>query len=85
VHDCAVLGLPDERWGETVAAVVASPVAAAGFGEELRARARESLAGYKVPRTVVVVEALPRTPTGKLELARARRILLDRTAPAGPP
>jgi acyl-CoA synthetase (AMP-forming)/AMP-acid ligase II len=56
-----------------VAAVVATPGAP---GErELQDWVRRTLAGYKVPRRIVLVERLPRTPTGKLEVARARRIV----------
>ncbi|MEU1180090.1 AMP-binding protein [Streptomyces sp. NPDC005820] len=73
VTDCVVVGVPDETWGERVAAVVAVTPAATATGEELRDWVRRSLAGYKVPRSVVVTEALPRTPTGKLEIAWARR------------
>jgi malonyl-CoA/methylmalonyl-CoA synthetase len=71
VAEVAVVGVPDERWGErVVAAVVARGPA---DPEALRAWARERLASYKVPRQVVVVEALPRNAMGKVmkpELAR---------------
>ncbi|ALE81109.1 acyl-CoA synthetase [Pseudonocardia sp. AL041005-10] len=74
VADCVVVGVPDPVWGERVTAVVASP----GAGPELPGRLRERvcavLAGYKVPRAVVVVDELPRTPTGKIEIARAREL-----------
>ncbi|OZM78042.1 AMP-binding protein [Pseudonocardia sp. MH-G8] len=73
VTDCAVVGVPDATWGERVAAVVAA-VPRPGLARELQDLARETLAGYKIPRTVVVVDRLPRTPTGKLELAWARRV-----------
>jgi acyl-coenzyme A synthetase/AMP-(fatty) acid ligase len=73
VTDAVVVGLPDDVWGEVVAAVVASPAAGPGFDEELRTWVRGTLAGYKVPRRLRVVAELPRTPTGKLELAWARR------------
>lgn len=64
VLEVAVIGVPDEKWGESVKAVVAleSPL---GDGE-LIAFARERLAGYKCPKSVDVVEALPRNPTGKV-------------------
>jgi 3-oxocholest-4-en-26-oate---CoA ligase len=75
VTDCAVVGVPDPTWGESVAAVVASPAAPAV--SELQDWVRRTLAGYKVPRRVVVVEQLPRTPTGKLEVARARAMLTE--------
>ncbi|MGW0838684.1 AMP-binding protein [Streptomyces sp. NPDC002787] len=72
VTDCVVVGVPDETWGERVGAVVAVAPGAATTGEELSDWVRRSLAGYKVPRSVVLTGALPRTPTGKLEVAWAR-------------
>ncbi|GAA0899356.1 AMP-binding protein [Pseudonocardia zijingensis] len=73
VTDCAVVGVPDPTWGETVAAVVATPGAPAE--RDLQDWVRRTLAGYKVPRRIVLVSQLPRTPTGKLELARARALV----------
>ncbi len=70
VGEVAVIGVPDERWGETVKAVVvladgagADPAALPG---ELIALCREHLAGYKRPTSVDVVGALPRNATGKV-------------------
>jgi 3-oxocholest-4-en-26-oate---CoA ligase len=80
VTDASVVGVPDETWGERVVAVVAT-VNAALTSEELRSAVRQRLAGYKVPRAVILLPALPRTPTGKLELARVRGIASD-AAPA---
>lgn len=82
VTDCVVVGVPDETWGERVAAVVAVGPAATATGEELRDWVRRSLAGYKVPRAVVLTDVLPRTPTGKLEIAWARRTARN-AGPAG--
>ncbi|SFN11594.1 Acyl-CoA synthetase (AMP-forming)/AMP-acid ligase II [Streptomyces sp. cf124] len=82
VKDCVVVGVPDETWGERVAAVVAVGPAATTTGEELREWVRRSLAGYKVPRSVVLTDVLPRTPTGKLEIAWARRTAQN-AGPAG--
>ncbi|HYQ63443.1 AMP-binding protein [Actinophytocola sp.] len=71
VTDAVVVGVPDETWGERVAAVVAvSNPAVTG----LREHVRRHLAGYKVPRTVVLLTELARTPTGKVEIAWARRV-----------
>jgi 3-oxocholest-4-en-26-oate---CoA ligase len=79
VTDAAVVGVPDETWGECVVAVVATANGSLTSGE-LRDMVRRRLAGYKVPRTIVLLDRLPRTPTGKLEAAEVRRI-----AAAGPP
>jgi 3-oxocholest-4-en-26-oate---CoA ligase len=73
VTDAAVVGVADETWGELVVAVVATANGAL-TGEELREAVRRRLAGYKVPRRVVLLPRLPRTPTGKLEVAEVRRI-----------
>jgi acyl-CoA synthetase (AMP-forming)/AMP-acid ligase II len=83
VKDCVVVGVPDETWGERVAAVVAVPPGTTATGEELRDWVRRSLAGYKVPRSVVLTDVLPRTPTGKLEVAWARKTVQDADAGAG--
>jgi long-chain acyl-CoA synthetase len=66
VEEVAVIGVPDERWGETVLAVVIPRDGAVTTAEELVAFARERLAGYKLPRLVTFVDELPRTPTGKV-------------------
>jgi acyl-CoA synthetase (AMP-forming)/AMP-acid ligase II len=64
VEDCAVVGIPDEEWGQQVAAAVVSR--AAVDAEELKAFARQSLRGSKTPQLIVFVDALPYTETGKL-------------------
>ena len=75
ITDAVVIGVPDETWGERVAAVVATPNTALAE-DEVQDWVRPSLAGYKVPRTIVLLPELPRTPTGKLELAWARETVL---------
>jgi acyl-CoA synthetase (AMP-forming)/AMP-acid ligase II len=76
VTDAVVVGVPDDTWGERVGAVVATANPAL-TDTELRDLVRRHLAGYKVPRSIVLRPALSRTPTGKLEIAWARRVLLD--------
>ncbi len=64
VAEVAVIGVPDEKWGEAVKAVVALEGEASE--KDLIAWAAERLAKYKCPKTVDVVDALPRNPTGKV-------------------
>ncbi len=73
VTDASVVGVPDETWGERVMAVVATANPALTEAG-LRDMVRQRLAGYKVPRGIVLLPSLPRTATGKLELSRVRRI-----------
>lgn len=65
VLDCLVVGLPDPRWSNKVVAVVALRSGATSDAAALRAHCREHLAGYKVPKDVVFVEAMQRSPAGK--------------------
>ena len=74
VADAIVVGLPDDRFGERVVAVVKPATGAAPTLEALQAHARQSLAGYKVPRALVLVEAVERTPAGKPDYKWAKEI-----------
>jgi acyl-CoA synthetase (AMP-forming)/AMP-acid ligase II len=66
VLEVAVIGVPDDTWGETVKAVVALKPDAQASAEELIGWCRERLAHYKCPTSVDLVGALPRNPTGKI-------------------
>jgi bile acid-coenzyme A ligase len=76
VADAVVIGLADDEWGERVHAVVqAADPAQPPSEDELRAHCRARLAAYKVPKTVELVERLPRTDAGKIrrsDLVRER-------------
>jgi acyl-CoA synthetase (AMP-forming)/AMP-acid ligase II len=66
VAACAVIGIPDERWGEAVHAVVVRATDATVTAEELRAHTKSLIAGYKVPRSVAFIDALPLSGAGKV-------------------
>jgi len=66
VKDAAVIGVPDERWGEVPKAVVVLKPGAMLDPHDLVGWARERLAAYKVPKTADIVAELPRNPTGKV-------------------
>lgn len=72
VREVVVVGLPDDKWGEVVAAFVARRKETAAEEAELIAFARERLAGYKVPKSVRFIDEVPKSPVGKL-LRRAVR------------
>ncbi|MCW5889902.1 MAG: AMP-binding protein [bacterium] len=72
VEDCIVVGVPDERWGEAIAAVVQPRGGAAPDPAALVAFTRERLAAYKSPKHVVTVAKLVRSPAGKADYRWAR-------------
>jgi len=66
IQDVAVIGVPDEKWGEVAKAIVVKVADAEVTPEEIIAFGREQLAGFKTPKTVDFVDELPRNPTGKV-------------------
>ncbi|SMC17075.1 fatty-acyl-CoA synthase [Desulfacinum hydrothermale DSM 13146] len=66
VSEVAVIGVPHPKWVEAVTAVVVPKAGENVTEEEILALCKRELAGFKVPKAVVVVEALPKTPTGKI-------------------
>lgn len=72
VHDANVVGLPDERWGQAVTAVVSLEPGAEVDDAELIAHVKERLAHYKAPKTIVRVPEILRGPNGKADYRWAR-------------
>lgn len=71
VKEVAVIGIPDEKWGELVTALVVTDGTAVS-ADDLITHCRANLAGYKCPKRVEFVESLPRTATGKLQKFKLR-------------
>jgi len=67
VYDAVVVGVPDEKWGEAVTALVEPRPDSRASEEELRAAVRERLAGYKTPKHVLFVDSIGRAPSGKVD------------------
>lgn len=66
IAECAVIGIPDERWGEVGRAVVVLRNGAAATADDLIEHLGKSLARYKIPKTVVFTDQLPRSGAGKI-------------------
>jgi acyl-CoA synthetase (AMP-forming)/AMP-acid ligase II len=85
VADASVVGIPDERYGEVVAAFVRPAEGAGLTGDDVRRQLQERVARYKIPRYLEIVDAFPLTPSGKVQKFRLREQFLaaQRTAAGG--
>ncbi|MEY2641656.1 MAG: hypothetical protein RLZZ368_303 [Actinomycetota bacterium] len=72
VFDAVVVGVPDERWGERVAAVVQARVGTTPSLESIQEHCRKHVAGYKVPRQLTLVDVMVRSPAGKSDYRWAK-------------
>ncbi|WP_192876314.1 long-chain-fatty-acid--CoA ligase [Rhizorhabdus dicambivorans] len=66
IAEASVIGVPDEKWGETVMAVIVAEAGARPSEAEIDRHCRESLGGFKLPRRYSFVDALPRNASGKI-------------------
>ena len=81
VYDCLVVGVPDERWGSAVTAVVQPAPGADPTLADLAAHCKASLASYKAPKHLVVVDTIVRSPSGKADYRWAKETA-EKSVPA---
>ena len=74
VADCAVIGVPDAYWGETVRGIVVLTRGMTATAEDVIAHCRTQIAGYKRPRSIVFIDDLPRLPSGKINKVTLREL-----------
>lgn len=74
VYDAVVVGVPDDRWGQRVSAVISASPGVTIDPERLRGFCSENLAGYKTPKDIIVVDEVRRSPVGKADLRWARSV-----------
>jgi acyl-CoA synthetase (AMP-forming)/AMP-acid ligase II len=77
VFDAVVVGVPDDRFGERIAAVIVARNGTDPTLEDLQRHCRTQLAGYKVPRQLHLTDDIPRTPVGKPDYRRAKALATD--------
>ena len=80
IYDCLVVGIPDEKYGQAVAAVVQLRDGQTLELDELREFLRTYLSGYKLPRSLTVVDEVPRNATGKAQYPKAKELALAHVA-----
>ena len=83
IFDVVVVGVPDDRWGERVVAVVHHRPGMPVTLEDIQTHCRARVAGYKIPRGLVVVDAIVRSPAGKPDYRWAKLTAATAPTPAG--
>ena len=73
VMEAAVIGMPDERWGEVPVAIIVPAKGVTIDEAAFQAHCRKHLAGFKIPKRLILQESLPRNPSGKI----LKRVLRD--------
>ena len=81
VYDCTVVGVPDERWGQRVVAVVQSRDGGTVDLDSIQEHCRGQLAGYKVPRELHLVSSIVRSPSGKPDYRWAKDVATGAASP----
>jgi 3-oxocholest-4-en-26-oate---CoA ligase len=76
VYDAIVVGVPDDRWGQRVSAVVQPREGAAPTVDDVQSHCRTCIAGYKVPREVHLVATVQRSPSGKPDYPWAQQVAI---------
>ncbi len=77
VFDAIVVGAPDDRWGQRVAAIIQPRADGRPSLEDIQAHCRDAIAGYKVPRQLHVVDTILRSPSGKPDYRWAAEIVAE--------
>ena len=80
IYDALVVGVPDERWGNRVSAVIQPRPGTRPSNASIQDHVRKHLAGFKVPRSIVLVDQMPRHVTGKANYPLAKQIMLESLA-----
>jgi fatty-acyl-CoA synthase len=75
VEDSLVIGIPDEKWGQAVTALVTS--VGEVLEQDLTSHVKQSLAAYKAPKRYLFLETIPRQPNGKADYVTAKRLAED--------
>jgi fatty-acyl-CoA synthase len=82
VRDAVCVGIPDSRFGEVICAVVEAADGEDPASVDLATHVKTTLAPYKAPRRVIVVDTIGRAPNGKVDYKRLKVLAAERTSPA---